>query len=290
MVEPIETSIALTESYDLSETLYSGQAFRWEPFEDEDQTVWHEGIVNSARVQLRQDGNKLFFNPRLNISSKDIRVLESYLRIADNMSEIYRSMPIDAYLDQAVKQFPGLHILRQDPWECLITFICSANNNIPRIRQLVSRMCIAAGKRVDDDWGHFFAFPTASELSLFGEQNLRKLGLGFRAKYVAKAAMMENEGEIGISELRGRRYEEVLETLIRIPGVGDKVANCVMLFSLDCLNAFPVDVWVRRVLRESYLDQNTKLPDSKIRVWAQEYFGEYAGYVNQYLFHKRRLD
>lgn len=287
-----KTSITLSNPYDLSETLYSGQAFRWEPFKDQHQKVWHEGVVDSIRIRIRQEGDTLIsnFHPRLEVPSESTTFLESYLRISDNMSDVYRSMPEDVYLEQAVKQFPGLHILRQDPWECLVTFICSANNNIPRIRQLVNRICTSVGRRVEDNWGHFFAFPTASELSSFGEQNLRKLGLGFRAKYVAKAAVMESEGEIRIAELRGKSYEEVLNHLIKIPGVGDKVANCVMLFSLDFLNAFPVDVWVRRVLRESYLDQNGKLPDSRIRVWAQEYFGEYAGYVNQYLFHKRRLD
>jgi N-glycosylase/DNA lyase len=153
----------------------------------------------------------------------------------------------------------------------------------------VDRLCGALGSEQKDFIGSYFCFPTAYQINRAGEEVLRKLGLGFRAKYVAAAAQIELEGELELSKLQAKDYETTLEQLIKIPGVGDKVANCVMLFSLDQLAAFPVDVWVRRVLRENYANALKDIPDTKLRLWSQQHFGQYAGYANQYLFHNRRL-
>ena len=213
-----------------------------------------------------------------------------YLRLEDDLSLIYSQMSADDYFSHAQKHYNGLHILRQDPWECLITFICSANNNIPRIKSLVNAMAEYCGQKMTDQFGDFYAFPTPNEIFEFGENGLRGIGLGFRAKYVAKVARMIVEDEMDLKYYRTLSYEEGLENLIRFPGVGDKVANCVLLFSMDKLQAFPVDVWIKRVLRENYLNNGKKrIPDNGLRVWAQEHFGEFAGYANQYLFHERRL-
>ena len=220
----------------------------------------------------------------------DENSMEKYLRLDDDMSLIYSHMSRDDYFNRAQKLYNGLHILRQDPWECLVTFICSANNNIPRIKSLVNSMAIHCGQRVIDQFGDFYAFPTPNEVFEFGEQGLRSIGLGFRAKYVAKVAGMIVEEETDLKYYRTLSYEEALENLIKFPGVGDKVANCVLLFSMDKLQAFPVDVWIKRVLRENYLKGNSEnIPDNGLRVWAQNHFGRFAGYANQYLFHKKRL-
>ncbi len=291
MAKPKIETIKLTQPYDLKETLYSGQAFRWRQLEPYKHTegIWHEGFINSIRVRLSQVGNTI--NIEFDPKHKEfvIQAVETYLRVEDDMFSIYDTMSSDQYLKKATSQYRGLHILRQDPWECLVTFICSANNNIPRIRQLIEHICNSAGKHLTDHYGAYRAFPTSSEINNLGEQGLRNLGFGFRAKYIAKAAVMESEGQIAVSQLRGRSYGEILESLVSIPGVGDKVANCVMLFSMDCLEAFPVDVWVRRILRENYVMQEDKVPDSQLRTWSQQHFGPFAGYVNQYLFHKRRM-
>ena len=180
--------------------------------------------------------------------------------------------------------------MRQEPWECLVTFICSANNNIPRIRLLVDRISKACGKAITDSQGTYYSFPPPREIAMLGESGLRELGLGFRAKYVNHAAQAISRGEINLENLRESEYEETYQSLISLYGVGDKVANCVMLFSLDQDNSFPVDVWIRRVLREKYVPNGEAVPEAQLRIWAQNKFGIDSGYVNQYLFQRRRLE
>ena len=272
--------------YAIAETLYSGQAFRWYKLEDHDV---NEGIVEGTRIRVMQDkeGIHCEFGDITDFNEDSMGI---YLRLEDDLSLIYSQMSADDYFSQARKHYNGLHILRQDPWECLVTFICSANNNIPRIKSLVNAMAEYCGQKMTDQFGDFYAFPTPSEIFEFGEDGLRGIGLGFRAKYVAKAARMILEDEIDLKYYRTLSYDEALENLIRFPGVGDKVANCALLFSMDKLEAFPVDVWIKRVLRENYLNDGEKrIPDNGLRAWAQEHFGEFAGYANQYLFHERRL-
>ena len=272
--------------YSITETLYSGQAFRWKKLEN---PSVNEGIVEGTRIRVTQDEEKIYCEFG-NSTAFGEDAMGKYLRLEDDLSLIYSEMSIDDYFNQAQKQYNGLHILRQDPWECLVTFICSANNNIPRIKSVVTAMSENCGQKIIDQFGEFHAFPTPGEIFQFGEDGLRGIGLGFRAKYVAKAASMLVEEETDLKYYRSLSYEEALEKLIRFPGVGDKVANCVLLFSMDKLQAFPVDVWIKRVLRENYLEGNSEnIPDNGLRVWAQNHFGRFAGYANQYLFHKKRL-
>ena len=271
--------------YDIIETLYSGQAFRWNKLDNSDV---NEGIVERTRIRVIQDEEGIHCEFGAD-TGFDEDSMKKYLRLDDDLSLIYSQMSSDDYFNQAQKLYNGLHILRQDPWECLITFICSANNNIPRIKSLVNSMAEHCGQKLIDRFGNFYAFPTPNEIFEFGEDGLRAIGLGFRAKYVARAANMIVDEETDLKYYRGLSYEEALENLIRFPGVGDKVANCVLLFSMDKLQAFPVDVWIKRVLRENYLKGGNKIPDNGLRVWAQEHFGQFAGYANQYLFHQKRL-
>jgi len=249
----------------------------------------NEGIVEGTRIRVVQDEEGIHCEFG-GITDFDENSMGRYLRLEDDLSLIYSLMSDDYYFGEAQKLYNGLHILRQDPWECLITFICSANNNIPRIKSLVNAMAEHCGQKTIDKFGEFYVFPTPNEIYDFGEDGLKGIGLGFRAKYVANAARMIIEEETDLKYYRKLSYEEALESLIRFPGVGDKVANCVLLFSMDKLEAFPVDVWIKRVLRENYLKGNGKrIPDNGLRVWAQGHFGQFAGYANQYLFHRKRL-
>ena len=183
-----------------------------------------------------------------------------------------------------------MRILRQEPWECLVSFICSANSNIGRISTNVEDISTKFGRTVGANGDLRHTFPTPDVLAEAGEQPLRELGLGFRAKYVAATARVIAEGGLDLYALREAPYDEALESLVALPGVGDKVANCIMLFSLDKLEAFPVDVWIDRALRDWYpAVAEKKLTKKAMRPWAQDYFGRYAGYANQYLFHGRRL-
>ncbi len=272
--------------YVLAETLYSGQAFRWDTILD---GKVHEGILDGVRVRLSQKDEGIEYSSGSG-DSFNAGFIKKYLRMEDDLPRIYSQLSSDTYFTQAKNLYEGLHILRQDPWECLVTFICSANNNIPRIKSLVKGMSESCGERIKDQFGHFYSFPGPVSILELGELGLREIGLGFRAKYVAKVADIVVRNEIDLKSFRGLEYEEALIELLKFPGVGDKIANCVLLFSMDKLQAFPVDVWIKRVLRENYLnDIDEAIPDKKLRDWAQDYFGEFAGYANQYLFHKRRL-
>ena len=208
---------------------------------------------------------------------------------------------------EAVKQHSGLRLLRQEPWECLVSFICSANNNIPRITANVEDMAANYGKplphsETDVDDYRRNAFPTPTALYGAGEQALRDLKLGFRAPNVIGAAKAVATGELDLHELPDADHEYVLTALTDLRGVGDKIANCVMLFSLDKPRAFPVDVWITKAMRDWYPEapvppalnskgnKNTPTDSQKMKLgmWAEERFGRYAGYANQYMFHHKR--
>ena len=184
-----------------------------------------------------------------------------------------------------------MRILRQDPWECLIAFICSANNNIPRISQNVEDISNAFGRPIRGSSTDRRMFPRPDAIVEAGETALRELSLGFRAKYIAATAERVANAEIDLFALREAPYDEALTTITKFAGVADKVGNCVLMMSMDKLEAFPVDVWIDRALREWYFteSESKSMPKTRMREWAQERFGRYAGYANQYLFQSRRL-
>lgn len=288
-------TLSLEQPYSLAETLYSGQAFRWSSVQCLDGQFIYEGIIHGRRISMRQEKNKIvvtaYPTPGNPIDESDLGdLIRSYLRIDDDLEGFYKRSASDKYLHSSINTYKGLHLLRQEPWECLVAFICSANNNIPRIRLLMDRISTTCGPVFTDVKGPYNAFPDPESIALLGETGLRDLGLGFRAKYVDHAANIVSSQEVDLENLRGSPYLEIYESLISIRGVGDKVANCVMLFSLDQDNSFPVDVWIRRVLREKYVPQDEIVRDVGLREWAQEKFGMDSGYVNQYLFQKRRLE
>ena len=281
--------IPFSQPLDIVITLESGQAFRWRR-----EGEWLHGVIfnNIVKIRQTQEGVEFFCSP------DDEQTLEplirDYLRLGDDIDAICREIDVDDRIGGALRLYPGMRILRQEPWECLISFICSANSNIPRISANVEDMASSFGRPISFDGIERSAFPTPERLAEAGEQRLRELRLGFRAKYVAAVARIVADGNLDLFALREAPYQEALDALTALPGVGDKVANCVLLFSLDKLEAFPVDVWIDRALREWYPRQMTygegkKLTRKAMRPWAQEHFGAYAGYANQYLFQGRRL-
>jgi N-glycosylase/DNA lyase len=217
-------------------------------------------------------------------------LLQSYFRLDDDLHAIYAEITRDQRVAAMVARYPGLRVLRQEPWECLIAFICSANSNIPRIAQNVETLASHYGSPIVMDGEVRHAFPTPVQLAEAGEMELRKLGLGFRAPYVARAALLVASGELDLDALVRLPYAEAKAWLMECPGVGPKVADCVLVFSLEKLEAFPIDVWVRRALGEWYFPGQKAPSDRVLLEWAQDHFGRYAGYANQYLFHGRRLE
>ena len=286
--------IPFHQPLDLENTLEVGQAFRWEREPSESSGhPWFWGVVfdNLVKIRRTEEGVEFFCAPDDEAALSPL--LQDYLRLQDDLAAICEAIHKDERVGAGIDRYPGLRLLRQDPWECLVSFICSANNNIQRISANVEAMCESFGRPLTLGGCVRNTFPSAEVLSEAGEQPLRELRLGFRAKYVAAVAEIVAAGRTDLFALREASYEEALAQLTELPGVGDKVANCVMLFSLDKLEAFPVDVWIRRALRQWYLLETpgtAKLAEREMRPWAQEYFGPYAGYANQYLFHKSRLE
>ena len=206
----------------------------------------------------------------------------------DDLSAIYEEINRDDRMDAMIRRYPGLRLLRQEPWECLTAFICSATSNIPRIAANMESMADAFGEPRSLHGRVRYSFPPAHKIAEAGEGALRELGLGFRAKYLANAAVQVAEGALDLEEVRRLPYWEARARLTKLYGIGSKIADCVLVFSLDKLEAFPIDRWVSRAVQEWYLN-GSKMSYDDIVHWAHGYFGQYAGYAQQYLFHGGRL-
>lgn len=267
-------------SIDLSTTLNSGQAFRWK----RDHTDSWTGFIQGKLVRLLERDGKIW------VQSGDtgfVKAVEEYLSLGIDLGAIQSRLSNDQHVADGIHEYPGMRILRQDPWETLASFILSSTSNIPRISRTVEAIADRFGipQRVGDSTRN--AFPSADILSLASERKLRDLGCGFRAPYLLAAAQAVATDRIHFGDLRQATYDEAREWLVTLRGVGDKIADCVMLFSLDKPMAFPVDRWVLRVVHECYgLSERTKYDE--IRNWSWGRFGNDAGYANQYLFWRVR--
>ena len=297
---PAPTSrITPGQPFDLASSLQSGQAHRWRR-DGRPGEGWHSGVIHGNLITIRSvepevPGESCTLELR-STPSKDLGpLLRDYFRLDDDIEAIYRDITGDPKVEAMVHRYRGLRLLRQEPWECLIAFICSANSNIPRIHANMEAMSESFGQPLTLDGCVRHTFPTPGRLAAAGEAALRSLGLGFRAPYVARTAVAVAEGELDLESLRRLPYWEAKERLMALPGVGPKIADCVLLHSLDKLEAFPIDVWVRRALREWYFTstgsaQGPKPPPDRVMLeWALEHFGAYAGYAQLYLFHGRRV-
>ena len=274
--------IPVSQPLDLDSTIFSGQTFRWREADG-----WVEGVVFGNMVTLRRTPAGIEFTSNPDDERAIAPLLTDYLGLDADLEAIYTSIATDDHMSRAIAQYNGMRILRQDPWECLVCFICSSASNIPRITKNVASICESFGRPFGDGKRRWHEFPTPQALAKAGEDRLRKLGLGYRAAYLAATAGAIADGNLDLFTLREMPYQEALEALTALDGVGDKVANCVLLFALDKPEAFPVDTHVEHRLQEWYLN-GRKLSKPAMRLWAQDHFGPYAGYANQYLFHDRR--
>ena len=294
------SSLSVPHPFDLASSLESGQSHRWRRdgrAGSGPAAEWHWGVINGRLIKIRPSPREL---------SGDHKILEfscvpddapgnteahlwSYFRLDDDIEAIYKEITRDPRVADTVRRYRGLRLLRVEPWECLIGFICSANSNIPRIHANMEALSESFGQPLTLDGQVRYTFPSPERLAGAGESALRALGLGFRAPYVARAARAVAQGEMDLEAVRGMPYEEAKARLMELPGIGPKVADCVLLHSLDKLEAFPIDVWVRRALHEWYFHGQKPPPDRTMLQWAQNYFAPYPGYAELYLFHGRRL-
>lgn len=275
------------KSFEPEHIFECGQCFRWNKQKDGSYT----GIFKENVVNVKKENNRIIFKGicKENIKEECIDYFDldtDYDNIKNKLSNV------DDYLKTSIEYGEGIRILNQDLWETLISFIISANNNIPRIKGIIERISKNYGKKIE--WGNsqYYTFPTPKELSKASVEDLRNLGLGFRDVRVYETTKIINENPNKLNELEDEKdVNRLREELLEFPGVGPKVADCVMLFStLKRLEVFPIDVWVRRVMNELYIkkEDETKINKKEIEELAKIKYGNLAGIAQQYLFYWRR--
>jgi len=267
--------------YDLAATLTSGQAFRWKPRDG-----WWEGIIGPRWVRLRSRDGGILAETAAPQESWDW--LGRYLQTDHDLNATLLTFPDDAPMRASVAACRGLRLLRQEPWECLASFILSSTKQIVQIQQIVSLLCARIGSPVPGAREPAFSFPTPERLAAAGESELRACKMGFRAPNLMAASRLVAEGQVNLDSLRFCAVEEAREKLMQLPGVGPKIANCVLLFAYGFQQAFPVDVWVLKALRQLYFPKRQPGP-RRLRHFVGTHFGPNAGYAQQYLFHYMRL-
>lgn len=302
--------------FELEKTLESGQVFHWEKAGGR-----FFGAIGDRAVLIEQRGELL-------VSNVDETVIRNYFALDHPLAKICASFPNDATMNAARDFCRGLRIIRQPKWECLATFICSSMKQVAHIRQITHKlrerfghartieipssihanrggsaapraMPVKAASPLDFniEQGNarstkhriVYAFPAAERIADSSEKELRECALGYRAKNLLATGRQIASGRVDLERLSNLSDPELRARLCQLPGVGAKVANCVMLFAYERLRAFPVDVWIERVLREAYFSRARKLNAGRLRTFTERYFGDHGGYAQQYLFHHARM-
>lgn len=275
------------KSFNLEHIFECGQCFRWNKEDDGSYTgVFKENVLN-----VKQEGNDFIFKGICNGNIQE--TIEEYFDLSRDYEEIKSKLgKIDESMQISIKYGEGIRILNQDLWEMIISFIISANNNIPRIKGIIERLSAKYGKQIEWNGQIYYAFPTPYELRKVTVQDYRKLGLGFRDIRLYETVHMVLDGKVDLEKMvLEKDTMKVREELLTLSGVGPKVADCILLFStLKRLEVFPIDVWVRRVMNELYIknEDETKVNKKEIEKIATEKFGNLAGIAQQYLFYWKR--
>ncbi|MBV8485222.1 MAG: hypothetical protein JO077_20445 [Verrucomicrobia bacterium] len=266
------------EGIDLAKSLNSGQVFHW--------TQHGKGFVGTIDQEpcyLEQSGNQLL------VSSNLIPQARHYLALDHRIDEIHRTFPDDPTLSAAVRYAAGIRVLRQPVWECLATFLTSALKQVVHIRSISLLVRERYGRKLEVAETAVFSYPGPEVLAGLTLDDLRACRLGFRAANLLAAARIVAGDEIDLNGLAKLPSDEIRTVLCRFPGVGDKIANCVLLFAFGRLEVMPIDVWIARVLKEKYFPKKSKIRPADLAEFCRQYFGPYAGYAQQYLFHHWRL-
>ena len=264
-----------------------GQCFRW----NEEQDGSYTGVIKQGVLNVRQSGEETIFTGMVDGNIKDVVI--QYFDLKRNYEEIKNELSkVDKYLQTSIQYGSGIRILNQDLWETIISFIISANNNIPRIKKIIERMSEKYGKEIMWNEKKYYMFPTPEELKSATVEDFRNLGLGFRDKRIYETTHSVLNGDINLDDLQKEKDTLIIrEKLLKLSGVGHKVADCILLFStLKRFDVFPIDVWVRRVMNELYIkntDEN-KVSKKEIMDLAKNKFGNLEGIAQQYLFYWKR--
>jgi N-glycosylase/DNA lyase len=294
-----ETEILLrVRDYDLAATLDSGQTFRWQKENDS----W-TGVIGKNWVRLTQTPGGIFGETA--VPQKNWDWLRDYLQTEIELEKILKTFPDDEPMNRAVAACRGLRVLRQEPWECLASFILSSTKQIVQIRQIIALLCerfgepITVGRaspRAANDLRHDndgsrgrspHQFPSPQRLAAATEAELRDCKMGFRAPNLLAAARQIAGGTFDLEKIRELDYPEARAKLMKLRGVGGKIADCVLLFAYGFDSAFPVDVWIERALQRLYFPRR-RASKKQLRRFAATHFGPHAGYAQQHLFHYMR--
>ena len=262
--------------YDLGATLDSGQVFRWQKRGD----AWC-GVLGKNYLQLTQTENGIHAAAAAPVD--DWNFLRKFLQSDVNLASILKTFPDDAPMNAAVAHCRGLRLLRQEPWECLASFILSSTKQIVQIRQIVELLCQNFGEPVIGG-EKIYSFPSPEKIAACTEAQLRACKMGFRAPGLLDAARKISDGRFDLEKIRTLDYAAARAELMTLRGVGGKIADCVLLFAYGFDSAFPVDVWVERALQQFYFPRR-RASDQRLRKFAATNFGPHAGYAQQYLFH-----
>ena len=278
--------------FNLDITLCCGQVFRWDKRGD-----WWYGVVGDRVFKTRQ------INVELEFGNADEKFITRYFGLDDDLRKIRDRIGRDENIKTALREFWGLRIIRQDPWECLISYICATYKSIAAKKQRLLKLSKKFGEKMTIDGYDFYTFPTPEKLARTTENDLMECGLGYRAKYVLETSKKICESDFDLEDLRKMSYQQAKKELFSFSGVGLKVADCILLFSLGKLDAFPVDVWVKRTILKHYaehfsndfvkkISSQESLSNSeyeRLNEFGRNYFEEYAGYAQEYLYHYERM-
>jgi N-glycosylase/DNA lyase len=269
----------LVHDYDLAATLDSGQAFRWQKQND----AW-VGVIGKYFVRLTRTQNGIRAWTVAPVA--DWNFLREFLQTEIELSAVLKTFPDDKPMGFAVAACPGLRLLKQNPWECLASFILSSTKQIIQIRQIIALLCERLGEPIAVPPGEppGFSFPSPEKIARVTEAELRACKMGFRAPSLLAAAREITEGRLDLERIRHLPHAEARAELMKLRGVGGKIADCVLLFAYGFDSAFPVDVWIERALQQLYFPRR-RASEKRLRHFAATHFGPHAGYAQQYLFH-----
>lgn len=277
----------LFSSFDPIISINSGQVFLWEKHKNS----WY-GIHGDQVIKFTQSDKCIEFSSFPEDKSCDQKIF----RLDDDIKKIFKEISHDPLIYRLTKAYPGLRLIRQEPHQCLFTFVCASNTNIPMIRRMLYNMTRKFGKHTKVDGMDFSTFPSATAINKASVDELRDCGLGYRTKAIKASADAISSGRLEFDLLRKSGYYESKKELLQVYGIGNKIADCVLLFSLEKLDAFPIDVWIARALASHYSwlhkskfhDKITPHQYQQLSDDARRYFGKYAGYAQQYLYYHTR--
>ncbi len=278
---PLSYRLSPDQPFDLNPTLSCGQVFRWHC----ENGIWH-GTIENEPVAVRQEG------PLLTYTGCSEASLIRYFALDIDLENVLRTTGEDPYLAAAVRRHRGLRIVRQDPWECLVSYLCAQNTSIPHIQRMLHNLCARTGDELRGSAGTAHSFPDAGAVASLPLEEKKACAFGYRAGYIHRTAEAVTVDAYWDERIREMDYEDARREIMRFPGVGPKVADCILLFGFEMYESFPVDVWVRAIVQTCYgVGSSAKNLTPKeyeaIRQFGRRHFGCHAGYAQEYLFADR---